>query len=288
MTSERWQQIEDILDQVMPRPPGERTAQLDRLCGEDATLRGEVEEMLVYCDQAQAESFLEKSPLLAAQALDLDSILTEEADADLEAGMMVGPYRIVEPLGSGGMGEVYLAERTDPHMRVALKVVKRGMDTNEILRRFRYEREILARLEHPNIARLHDAGVTDDGRPYFAMEYVEQGQPLDAYCNDHHLSVRARLELFTTVCEAVRYAHRNLVVHRDLKPGNILVSRDEAGKPQVKLLDFGIAKLLEEDAALQTIQMTEDGARRMTRYPRLRRGDGPRSIGCAERPRPLG
>ena len=126
------------------------------------------------------------------------------------------------------MGEVYLAERTDPHMRVALKVVKRGMDTNEILQRFRYEREILARLNHPNIAQLYGGGVTEDGRPYFAMEYVE-GKTLEAYCDDNHLSIAERLALFKTVCEAVRYAHRNLVVHRDLKPGNILVSEDVTG-----------------------------------------------------------
>ena len=180
MTPKRWQEIEDILDQVMPRPPEERTAQLDRLCGEDATLRGQVEEMLIYCDQAQEEAFLEKSPLADAQNLVLGSILAEEPETGLKAGDSVGSYQIVFRVGHGGMGEVYRAERADGrfHKDVALKVVKRGMDTREILQRFRYEREILARLEHPNIAQLHDAGVTDDGRPYFVMEYVEKGQPL--------------------------------------------------------------------------------------------------------------
>ncbi len=150
MTPKRWQEIEDILDRVMPRPPEERTAQLDRLCGEDATLRGQVEEMLIYCDQAQEEAFLEKSPLEDAPNLVLGSILTVEPEVGLQAGDSVESYRIVEHLEGGGMGEVYLAERTDPHRQVALKVVKRGMDTREILRRFRYTRRHRAghRAEH--------------------------------------------------------------------------------------------------------------------------------------------
>ena len=263
MTAEPWDPIWEIIDEVLSLPSEERPARLDALCGDDATLRSQVEDYLYYCKQAEEQGFLEKSPPVPGP-MDFGPVLGGEPAVGLQAGDSVGPYQIVAHLDGGGMGEVFLAERTDPHMRVALKVVKRGMDTDEILRRFRYEREILARLEHPNIARLHDGGVTADERPYFAMEYVEGGQPLDAYCDEHKLSLRARLELFATVCDAVRYAHRNLVVHRDLKPGNILVSRDETGQPQVKLLDFGIAKLLEEDAALHTMQMTEAGARRMT------------------------
>ncbi len=262
MTPERWQQIENILDEVMPLATEERAARISRLCRGDAALRSEVEEMMGFCDQVQAESFLEAPPHLAAQDL-LGSVLAEPRVEDLSVGTSIGPYTIVEHLGHGGMGEVYLAERADPHMRVALKVVKRGMDTNEILQRFRYEREILARLNHPNIAQLYGGGVTEDGRPYFAMEYVE-GKTLEAYCDDNHLSIAERLALFKTVCEAVRYAHRNLVVHRDLKPGNILVSEGEAGQPLVKLLDFGIAKLLEEDASLHTVPMTQAGALRLT------------------------
>ena len=260
MTPERWQEIEDVLDQVEPGPVEHRVAQVDRLCAGNKTLRQEVEEIIVCCEQAAERAFLEESPLVDGQ--DFASLMLED---DLQPGEWVESYCIVGHLDGGGMGDVYLAERTDPHRQVALKVVKRGMDTREILRRFHYEQEILARLEHSNIARLYDAGITGDGRPYFAMEYVEDGQPLDAYCDEHNLSVRARLELFTTVCEAVRYAHRNLVVHRDLKPGNILVSRDEAGQPKVKLLDFGIAKLLKEDATLREFQKTEAGSRIMTR-----------------------
>jgi non-specific serine/threonine protein kinase/serine/threonine-protein kinase len=157
-------------------------------------------------------------------------------------GECIGPYRIVQEVGHGGMGTVYRAVRADDefHAEVAIKVVNRGMDSRLVLDRFRTERQILARLEHPNIARLLDGGTTANGLPYFLMEYV-QGQPLTRYCDSHRLSVPERLKLFCKVCEAVSFAHQNLIVHRDLKPDNILVTHD--GIP--KLLDFGIAKILE-------------------------------------------
>ena len=159
------------------------------------------------------------------------------------------------------MGVVYLAERPFGRFKkpVALKVVKRGMDTEEIVQRFRFERQILAGLEHAHIARLLDGGVTNDGLPYFVMEYVE-GKPIDQYCDDKQLSIRQRLKLFKAVCEAVAYAHRNLVVHRDLKPGNVMVSADG----EVKLLDFGIAKLVDPDTATSTVPITDAAERRMT------------------------
>src|SRR5439155_10992779 len=142
----------------------------------------------------------------------------------------IGPYQLIRLLGSGGIGHVWLARRADEHFEkdVALKLIKRGMDTEEILSRFRQERQVLARLEHPNIARLIDGGATPDGLPYLVMEYVE-GEPIDAYCDRKCLSLRSRLGLFRKVCAAVHAAHQNLVVHRDLKPGNILVS--DAGEP---------------------------------------------------------
>lgn len=156
--------------------------------------------------------------------------------------MRAGPYRVLSELGHGGMGTVYLAVRDEPSFtqKVALKLIKRGMDTDEIVRRFVAERQILASLAHPNIARLFDGGSTPEGRPYFVMEYVE-GQPITAYSAERKLSVEARLRLFLRVCRAVQHAHQSLVVHRDLKPANILV--DAEGEP--KLLDFGIAKLLD-------------------------------------------
>src|SRR5690606_31971710 len=153
----------------------------------------------------------------------------------------IGAYRIVREIGRGGMGQVLLAERADGQFeqRVAIKLLKRGMDSDAIHARFLRERRILAALEHPNVARLIDGGVADDGRPYFVMEYVE-GLPITRYADEHRLDVDARLRLFSTVCTAIEHAHRNLVVHRDLKPANILVTA--AG--DAKLLDFGIAKAL--------------------------------------------
>ncbi len=175
------------------------------------------------------------------------------------AGEILGVYRLIEPLGRGGMGEVYLAERADGRFeqKVALKLVKRGMDSREILRRFARERRILARLEHPGIARLLDAGETPGGRPYFVMERVD-GQRITEYCRTRSLRLEDRLQLMAVCCDAVDAAHRNLVVHRDLKPSNILVTADG----QVKLLDFGIAKLLGEDDA--ETHITRQGGRVLT------------------------
>src|SRR5262249_4298528 len=158
-------------------------------------------------------------------------------------GTRLGPYLLLEQIGRGGMGSVYLAERDDAYRkRVAIKVVRRGMDTDEVLARFRHERQILAALEHPYIARLLDGGTTPEGPPFFVMELV-QGEPIDLYCRKRNLNLEDRLRLFLRVCEAVSYAHRALIIHRDLKPGNIFVSAD--GVP--KLLDFGVAKLLAAD-----------------------------------------
>src|SRR5688572_9123780 len=158
----------------------------------------------------------------------------------------IGPYRILRELGHGGMGTVYLAARADEqfHKRVALKVIRSGADSEEVVRHFKRERQILASLDHPNVARLLDGGTTDDGLPYFVMEYIE-GEPFLGYCDSRNLPIPERLRLFQQICSAVQYAHRNLVVHRDIKPGNILVAAD--GTP--KLLDFGIAKLLNPELA---------------------------------------
>src|SRR5438128_480042 len=183
----------------------------------------------------QAGSFMAVSAFEAATTL-----VAENRDASLE-GQRIGAYRNVRELGQGGMGTVYLAVRDDETYRkeVAVKVVNRGMDTEGIVRAFRTERQILATLDHPNIARLLDGGTSDDGRPYFVMDYVE-GLPLDVYCDTHMLQILERLKLFRIVCSAVHHAHQHGVIHRDLKPGNILVT--SSGIP--KLLDFGIAKVL--------------------------------------------
>lgn len=194
--------------------------------------------------------------------------LEDAAEADVEesasadyVGQLIGPYRVTRTLGLGGMGEVVLAERADEQFRqqVAIKLVRRGLVSRQVRGRLKIERQILASLNHPNIAKLLDGGVTDDGTPYIVMEFVE-GEPIDAYCDRYRLSTRDRLRLMLTVCSAVHAAHRNLVVHRDLKPSNILVTRD--GVP--KLLDFGIAKLLDSRDSMHTVAETRADIRLMT------------------------
>jgi eukaryotic-like serine/threonine-protein kinase len=244
LTPERWQQVTEILDGALDRPPGERPAFLAAACGDDGELREEVESLLRF--ESGSDLFIEE-PLFGRFDGDRDG---------LAEGERVGPYRVVREIGQGGMGAVYLAVRADEEFekRVALKLVDLGTAA-EIVRRFRAERQILAHLDHPNIAKLLDGGTTQDGRPYFVMEYVE-GRPIDEVCAV--LPLRERLALFREVCAAVHFAHQNLVVHRDLKPGNILVTAD--GAP--KLLDFGIAKLL--DPQRGDSSLTELGLRPMT------------------------
>ncbi len=235
MNSQRHQRVMEILGEAIELDAAEREAWLAAACAGDDELRGEVARLLSH--QKTATNFLEESPL--------GGLVRRQAEDESIVGRHVGPYRVVEEIGRGGMGAVYLARRADEQYEslVAVKVIKRGMDTDAVVRRFRNERQILATLAHPNVARLLDGGTTEDGRPYFVMEYVE-GRPLTEYCDAKELSVKERLRLFRKVCAAVSYAHRNLVVHRDIKPGNILVTAE--GEP--KLLDFGIAKLLDADA----------------------------------------
>ncbi len=233
--AERWRRLTELFDGLVGMPAGDRAARLAELDGEDASLRAEIESLLAE---------VEDSGVLDAPAVEAFSALLENVDPpepEEAPGQRVGPYQIVEELGRGGMGVVYLAERADGQFeqRVALKLVKRGLDTDEVLQRFRRERQILARLEHRSIARLYDGGATEDGRPYFAMELV-RGEPVTVYCDQRALSIEERLRLFRRVCEAVDHAHRNHVVHRDLKPSNILVT----GDGDLKLLDFGVAKFL--------------------------------------------
>ena len=231
---EAWERIQELFAAAVDLPPKERAAFLDRECYGDATLRREVQSLID--SDAQATSFIEDP----ASAIPPGLLSEPEPETSL-AGRHFGPYEIVREIGRGGLGAVYLAIRSDGEYRkeVAVKLIRRGLDTEDILRRFRNERQILAQLDHPNIARLVDGGTTDDGLPFFVMEYVK-GEPISAYCDTHRLDTHQRLELFRKVCGAVTYAHQNLVIHRDLKPSNILVAAD--GEP--KLLDFGIAKLL--------------------------------------------
>jgi serine/threonine-protein kinase len=260
ISTEQWRRVQQVLDGALALEPDDVSAYLDRACAGDRALRTEVARLLEAC--GRASGFLEDPPtLLAAEML---------ADLSAHEGRRVGPYVVVSRLGKGGMGVVYLAERADGqfHQRVALKLVSRGLETPLAVRRFLDERQILASLNHPNVARLLDGGVTEEGLPYFAMEYVE-GTPIDRYCEARRLDVDARLRLFAEVCDAVQHAHQSLVVHRDLKPSNILVTA--AGAP--KLLDFGIAKLLQRDAPADA---TDTGSRFLTpRYasPEQLRGE---------------
>ncbi|MEO7522230.1 MAG: serine/threonine-protein kinase [Gemmatimonas sp.] len=242
--SERWRETDRIVDAALDLAPDRRAEFVAKACGDDAALCADVGRLLQSCDDAS--DFLERPAAEFAAGLVAAATTAEHtAGGSSMQGVRVGPYRIVREAGRGGMGTVYLAERDDDQYRheVALKLVRRDAAYDgTLIRRLVEERQILASLEHPGIARLLDGGVTVDGLPFFAMEYVP-GSPIDRYCDSHALPVESRLVLFAQVCDVVQYAHRRLVVHRDLKPSNILVTDDG----DVKLLDFGIAKLLAPD-----------------------------------------
>ncbi len=241
---ERWARVKELFEAAVDLDRNGRTALLDKECGEDEVLRAEVESLLE--SDERTGDFIEQPGFAIPRDLFPDNV--EEPFV----GRQFGAYQVIREIGRGGLGAVYLAARADDEYRkeVAIKLVRRGLDTEDILRRFRNERQILAQLDHPNIARLIDGGTTDDGLPYFVMEYVN-GVPINAYCDANALLTTERLKLFRKVCGAITYAHQNLVIHRDLKPSNILVTQE--GEP--KLLDFGIAKLLSagDESFTQTI-----------------------------------
>ena len=234
MDAERFHQIDRLFATALDLPEAERAAFLAEAAGKDYALRRAVDELLV------AE--------VASRGLDgvgLDELAAYDALDAVSPPARFGPYRPIERVGQGGMADVYLAEREDEYRRrVAIKVIRREHAAGGGLQeRFHRERQILARLEHRNIAALYDGGTLEDGRPWLAMEWID-GRPIDAYCDEEGLGVDARLDLFLQLCDAVEHAHRHLLVHRDLKPANTLVTEDDAGLPVVKLLDFGIAKPL--------------------------------------------
>jgi serine/threonine protein kinase len=250
MEPERWRQIEDLFHTALACEPGSRAVFLDSACARDPSLRQEIESLLLS---------YEKGGFTETPAFTEGIKLLEESEDRSHVGQNIGPYRVVRKIGQGGMGAVYLAARADQAFQkeVAIKLIKRGQDTEDVIRRFRSERQILASLDHPNITRLLDGGTTEDGLPYFVMEYIE-GQPIDIYCASHELDTTQRLRLFQSVCAAVHFAHQHLVIHRDIKPGNILVTAE--GVP--RLLDFGIAKLLAAESSVPDRTITI--ARRMT------------------------
>jgi eukaryotic-like serine/threonine-protein kinase len=250
--TDHFRRIDAVFDAVLDLPMTEQAAFIDRACGDDAQLRTEVRQLL--------RAHYRTGSLLDVSAVHLAPLMLEATDPRGDpAPTHIGPFRIVRPIGQGGMGQVFLGERADGQFaqRVALKVI--GHPAPGLVRRFLEERRILASLEHPGIARLVDGGITADGLPYFAMEFVE-GEPIDRYCASRSLSLDDRLSLFASVCDAVDYAHHHLIIHRDLKPSNILVT----GQGQVKLLDFGIAKLLGAAADGAGSEETRTGFRIMT------------------------
>ncbi len=255
MNPSEWEHISELFERATECPPQERDEFLRSLTSESPTVIAELRALLATHDEATLHA--------------LDRVLGDavgEIARDVAAGQVVmperiGPYRIVREVGRGGMGVVYLAQRDDGQFEqdVALKVVRQGMDTDEVRQRFVFERQVLAKLQHPGIANLLDGGIDDEGRPYFALEYID-GQPLFDYCDDQALSVDQRLRIFLRVCDAVQYAHQALIVHRDLKPSNILVT--SSGEP--RLLDFGIAKLLETSNIVSDAPLTEIGMSLLT------------------------
>jgi eukaryotic-like serine/threonine-protein kinase len=257
VTPERWARVREIFDGALERPAQDRAAYLRVLCAGDDEMRRDVESLLASHDSSV--DFLETPAVNLPQAL--ASTGANGEDSEYPAGYRLGPSQFERRIGRSGMGSVWLATRFDPEFnrKVAIKMVKRGMDSQEILRRFRMERQLLANLDHPNIALLIDGGSTPEGLPYLVMEYVE-GTPVDRYCEDRKLSITDRLKLFRAVCSALQYAHQNLVVHRDIKTGNILVTAE--GVP--KLLDFGIAKLLRSDSSTLDLAQTRPEMRPMT------------------------
>ena len=247
---DQWQRLNEIFAAAIKAEPGRESTLLEEACNGDERLRCEVEALLSAARKADGRGFL-KSDVFENGA----SVLLAN---EIPPGTKIGPYCVVRELGRGGMGVVYLALREGFQQQVALKIIKRGMDTTAIVRRFVQERDVLASLNHPNIARLLDGGTTD-GLPFIAMEYVE-GETITKYCDEHRLTIDQRLSLFRKVCSAVGYAHRNLVVHRDIKPSNILIAKE--GEP--KLLDFGIAKLLSPDSFDNPAEATMTGANLLT------------------------
>jgi serine/threonine-protein kinase len=243
MADTRKRTLQQILDEAQTLPPGEQLRFIRAACSDDSLALADEQEQL------SRQGWFEP-----AGPIDLTVIPDP-------AGQTIGAYRLVRSLGRGGMGEVFLAERADDQFRqkVAIKLVRQGLLSRHIEGRLRQERQILASLDHPNIARLYDGGTTPDGTPYIVMEYID-GEPLDLYCDRRKLTIEQRLRLFITVCSAVHRAHQSLIVHRDLKPSNILVTSD--GVP--KLLDFGIAKMLDDRALMHTMAVTQEDVRVMT------------------------
>ena len=273
MNPERWKQVSQLFHAALARDAGERAAFLTGECAGDHELRLIVES-LISQESATGSSSMSRvrdaakpdpegsanDPAASADTVNVGVQRAPGSTSPME-GRRLGAYRITREIGHGGMGSVYLAARADDvfHKEVAIKIVRMGLANADLLRRFHQEREILASLDHPAIARIIDGGSTEEGLPYLVMDYVD-GRPIDAWCDEHRLNVSERLTLFRAVCAAVQHAHQRLVLHRDIKPAHILVTLNG----DVKLLDFGIAKLFADDGLARTLPETETATRIMT------------------------
>jgi eukaryotic-like serine/threonine-protein kinase len=245
MTPERWQQVKDLLGQALQIPPEERGAFLDGVCNSDQELRAEIVSLLSEQEVVQSK-FLQSPPLVKDTGNNGDE--SREPDGALRAGLIFAErFELVRKLGEGGMGQVWLVEQTSPVRRqVALKLIKAGMYDESVVKRFQAERQSLAIMDHPAIAKVFDAGTTPQGQPYFVMEYVP-GLPITEYCDQKKFKIADRLELFIQACEGVQHAHQKAIIHRDLKPANILVVEID-GKPVPRIIDFGLAKAVAPQA----------------------------------------
>jgi serine/threonine protein kinase len=252
--------LEAIFLAAVGKPSGERSAYLDEACGGDLDLRRRVEQLLSAHERAQEAPLPPDAVSRATQAIVPEIVAgsVESAAADERPGKLIDSYKLMQLIGEGGMGFVWVAEQERPvRRRVALKVIKPGMDSGQVIRRFEAERQALALMDHTNIAKVFDAGTTDSGRPYFVMELVK-GVPITKYCDELHLSVSERLRLFVPVCQAIHHAHQKGIIHRDIKPSNVLVAMQD-GRPVPKVIDFGVAKALHAKLADRTVY-TEIGA----------------------------
>ena len=244
--------IETIFETARQLDPELRGAYLDRACGSNQELRAEVDRLLAADDHLGA--FLESDVFDPDATLpDLPPSAAQTSSQPAEAaGDQMGNYKLLQQIGEGGFGTVWMAEQREPvRRRVALKIIKLGMDTKQVIARFEAERQALAMMDHPNIAKVFDAGMTETGRPYFVMEYIK-GIPILQYCDHEKVDTRGRLDLFTKVCHAIQHAHQKGIIHRDIKPGNVLVTMHD-GVPVPKVIDFGIAKATNAELTDKTL-----------------------------------